>query len=370
MARILILGGYGFTGALLARHLLAQSGAEIVLAGRNLEKAGRYAGQLNAAFEGGRVSAVRADAADAQSLAAALRDTDFLLVAAPAARHARTVARAALDAGVDYLDVQFSADKLAVLRSLAPEIKRAGRCFITEAGFHPGLAAALVRYAALHLDRLDTAVICSYLNMGKSLPYSEALDELMEVFRDYQGQVFRHGRWTKPRSYAMRNVDFGGEIGVRRCFSMFLEELKDLPGTYPDLQEVGFYMAGTHWFVDWVISPLAMALLKVAPRRSVRPMGRLVWWGMKTFPGPPHAVVVQIEAGGGHNGRPAVFEAAVSHPDGYELTAIPVVACLLQYLDGSIRRPGLWMMGHLAEPERLLGDMRRMGVQVRTAVRP
>lgn len=39
MTKILILGGYGYTGRLLARHLLEQSKAQIILAGRSLEKA-------------------------------------------------------------------------------------------------------------------------------------------------------------------------------------------------------------------------------------------------------------------------------------------------------------------------------------------
>jgi hypothetical protein len=40
---------------------------------------------------------------------------------------------------------------------------------------------------------------------------------------------------------------------------------------------------------------------------------------------------------------------------------------LLQYLEGSGRRPGLWMMGHLAEPVRLMKDMEKMGVLVQTS---
>ena len=41
---------------------------------------------------------------------------------------------------------------------------------------------------------------------------------------------------------------------------------------------------------------------------------------------------------------------------------------LLQYLEGSAKRPGLWMMGHLAEPVRLMIDMEKMGIKVTTAV--
>ncbi|MDD5169801.1 MAG: saccharopine dehydrogenase NADP-binding domain-containing protein, partial [Syntrophales bacterium] len=231
MARILILGGYGLTGRLLARHLLEQSDVEIVLASRHLWKAQTYADELNREFIGRHVFALYADAAVGPSLHEALQDVDLLLVAAPATQHAETVIHAALESGVDYLDVQISARKLALLKSLAPQIERAGRCFITEAGFHPGLPAAMVRYAASHLDRMESAITAGYLNMGPTLPYTEAVDELMEFFKDFQGQVYKNGQWTKSGMHDIdiRKVAFGGAVGVRRCFSMFFEELRPLP---------------------------------------------------------------------------------------------------------------------------------------------
>jgi len=54
----------------------------------------------------------------------------------------------------------------------------------------------------------------------------------------------------------------------------------------------------------------------------------------------------------------------LSHPDGYVLTAVPSVACLLQYLDGTIKKPGLWLQANLVEPTRLLQDIPKMGVTV------
>lgn len=367
MADILILGGYGYTGKPLARHLLAWSNAGVVLGGRHIEKARALADQLNAEFTGQRVSAIYVDAADRQSLDSALSSVDLIVVAAPTTHHAENVVHAALDCRVDYLDVQLGSRKLALLQSLASEIERRGLCFITEAGFHPGLPSAMVRYAAAHLDRLDTALTAGYLNMGGSLPYTDAVDELMELFQEYQAQVYKEGKWTKASSYELRKIDFGAGIGERQCYSMFFEELRKLPELYPSLKEVGFYISSTHWMVDWVIYPLAMVGLKISPRRLTRPMGRLVWWGMQNLPKPPYQVLLKVEVRGEKGEKPATFEASVCHPDGYELTAIPVAACLLQVLDGSARRPGLWMMGHLAEPVRLFADMQRMGVEVATS---
>lgn len=290
-----------------------------------------------------RAAAVYADAADAESLRTAFRDQTLVVVAAPTTAYAEIVVHAALETGVDYLDVQLGAKKFALLQSLAGEIERAGRCFITEAGFHPGLPAALVRYAAAHLDTIESADTAGYLNMGKDLPYTEAVDELIESFKGYQAQVYKNSQWTKASSFEMRKIDFGSDIGRKRCFSMFFEELRSLPKIYPSLKEVGFYISETHWMTDLVIMPITWIWLKIMPH-AVRPIGKFLWWGMGTFHKPPYRVELQVQASGLNDGQPARVQASVSHPDGYELTAIPVVATLLQYLVGSARKPGLWMM--------------------------
>jgi saccharopine dehydrogenase (NAD+, L-lysine-forming) len=313
------------------------------------------------------VNTSHADADDAASLQAAFEGQDLILVASPTTAQAETVIRTALDSGADYLDVQLGAAKYALLQSLEGEIRKAGRCFITEAGFHPGLPAALVRYAATRLEVLEKVVTVGYLNFSGNVPYTEAVDELVGLFREFQAQVYRDGNWTKSKSFETRKFDLGSDIGRRLCYSMFFEELRPLPGMYPSLRELGFYISESHWMTDWVVYPLAWMWLKVAPR-SLRPIGRLLWWSMNTFHRPPNRVEIQVQASGLLQDRKVELRASVSHPDGYELTASPVVAALLQYLDGSARKPGLWMMGHLAEPVRLMEDMKKLGAQVTTEV--
>jgi hypothetical protein len=55
----------------------------------------------------------------------------------------------------------------------------------------------------------------------------------------------------------------------------------------------------------------------------------------------------------------------LEHKDEYLLTAAPTVACLLQYLDGSIRKPGLWFQANVVEPNRFFEDMARMGLPLK-----
>jgi len=361
MSTILILGGYGATGRLLTKHLLAQTDHELIVAGRNPEKAQAFVDSLRDQ----RVAARQVDATDSASLKQALQRVDFLLVAAPTTHHAETVVCAALDAGVDYLDVQYSDLKLDALRAHEKEINEKLLCFVTEAGYHPGLPSAMIRYAASKLDCIESARTAGYLNMG-NLQYTEAVDELMEGFIHYQAQVYKNGAWTKPSSWDMRKFDFGEEVGTKTCYSMFFEELRCIPEMYPTLKDTGFYISGWNLLADLLITPIVMVALKLAPRLSIRPMGKLMWWAINRSK-PPYRVVLKVEATGQLNGRQAQVDARIEHEDGYELTAIPVVAFLLQY--NQIRQPGLHMMGHLAEPNCLFNDMERMGVRVTTSIR-
>ena len=365
----LILGGYGNTGRLISRLLLQETGVRLVIAGRNIERAKETAAGFNRDFPGERVMPAYADASDIASLRSVFQGIDLVVVASSTVKYTRQVAQTALEENLDYLDVLFSTKKVAVLKSMSTEIEIACRCFITDGGFHPGLPAALVRFAALGFDRLEKAQVGSVIKQDwKSLAVEGAtMDEPLEELNDFQMVLYKEGQWRKASLVSTADylkMDFGREFGMQLCAPMFLEEMRLLPSLYPSLQETGFFVGGFNWFVDWVVMPLALGVLKISPRRTLRPMGSLMRWGLNTFSKPPYATMLKVEASGMKDGIARTRQVTLYHPDGYVFTAVPVVACLLQYLDGLFKKPGLWTQALIVDPTRLMKDMERLGIEV------
>lgn len=367
--KIVILGGYGNTGSLIAKYLLQETNCAIVVAGRNKAKVERFASALSGQFPSRRISGAFADAAEVNSLKQAFANANLAIIASSTTRFTKEIASAALASRCDYFDIQFSKAKIDYLKSLENDIRSAGLCFITDGGFHPGLPAVMIRHIAEKFDRLQIARVGSVIKINwRDLSLGDdTFAELIEFMNDFSGSVFQKGKWQKVRGLGMFDtiwMDFGEPFGRSYCVPMPIEEINSLPAMYPSLQDTGFYVGGFNWFVDWLVFPAIWPLYKWFGKSSIKPLGKVLGWGLKNFSKPPFGTRLKVEAAGMKNGKALSRNLILSHADGYVFTAIPVVATLLQYLDGSGRKPGVWTQAHFCEPKRMLRDMQRMGIEM------
>ncbi len=366
--RILILGGYGITGTLISRLLLQYTGIDLIIAGRDLLKADALAVKLNREFDCRRVSGISADASDYNKLIQAFKGCDFVLVASSTAKYADTVVRAALTCDMDYLDINFSSSKLNTVKSYSDDIIDSGRCFITDGGFHPGMAAVLIRYASGFFDKMESAIVSSLIkiNWNNYKPARATSIELLEEACNFDTRFFKDGCWYKPKYYEkdiMRKTNFGYPFGVQNTYAMFLGELEAVPDMFPSLKETGFYAGGFNRFVDYFILPGAVISIKTFPG-SINLWANLTEWGMVRFSKPPYKTILKLEAKGEKDNHPVQVEITLAHKDGYAFTAMPVAACIMQYLDSIANKSGLHFMAHIVEPGKMIEDLKMMGVEV------
>ncbi len=367
--RMLIIGGSGNTGIKIAELLLKHTESRVTLAARNEDKLVGATATLGERLSTDKVSWTRVDASDVDSLNQAFSEADFVVSAASTAQYTREIAEAAIQARIDYLDVQYSNIKVKILKSMIDEIKESGCCFISEGGFHPGLPAALVRYADTQMDELESAITAGVISSDWSnYSVTEATKvELIQELTDYELLFLKNGSWENPGFWSMRDfpsIDFGEPAGKRMCTPIFFEELRDLPGQIPSLKNTGFYIAGFGWFADYIVMPVVFLMMKFFPNVMAKPMGSLFVWAWKTSSKPPYYTMMKLEAAGKKDGQESEIVVTLQHEDAYWFTVIPVLACLFQYLDGTIRKPGLHWMGQLVEPVRLMEDMKNLGIAI------
>jgi len=361
---IFVLGGYGGTGREVCRKLLETTTSPLIIAGRDLDKARTLSAGFVLEFPKRKISAVYADASKYESLLKAFGGVTLIIDATTATGDVLNVARAAIEVGADYLDFHFEQNVVVKLESIRKEIEQSNRCFITQAGFHPGLPAALVRYASIQFGEMTKANIGMCMNTKIEKP--ESIYELVDMLSDYKVDIFKKGIWKRAGWADFASFNFGEDFGWKTCYPIQMAEMLILPKMFPQLKETGVYVAGFNWFIDYFVFPFAFLLCAIKKGFGRRLLARLLTFGFNKIPSRGKGVSFVLEASGAKAGKSANFRILLHHDDAYAFTAIPVVILVRQYLDGTIKQPGLWLMGHIVEPRRLLKDMAAMGVIVHT----
>lgn len=204
--RVLIVGGYGVFGSLIA-ELLLRDEHEVWIAGRNRAKAEAAAARL-----GGRALVVDISRDPAPVLDAA---PEIVVDAAGPFQdygpQPYRLARLCIENGIDYLDISDDAGFTAGIAALDAEARQAGRRVLSGASSVPGLSSSAVRALAAGLDEIsliETAILPgNRAPRGRSVMAS-ILGQVGRSFCIWRGKAWREATgWSGRRDYLLDSGD-------------------------------------------------------------------------------------------------------------------------------------------------------------------
>ena len=153
--RAIVLGGAGGMGQGVARDLIKQGSVTAVVIGDLYPDPERLAPKLR---DSEKVTLVKMDVNDHQGMVNAFKETDVIInCAGPFYKTAVPVARAAVEAQVNYIDIcdDYEGTEILFKSDIDQLAKEAGITVLTGMGSDPGTNNVLVKWYADRLDRVD-----------------------------------------------------------------------------------------------------------------------------------------------------------------------------------------------------------------------
>jgi hypothetical protein len=264
---VTVFGGYGVFGGHVARALAA-AGLPVRIAGRDAERAARFASDLGPGHEG-----IAADLHDPASCARALTGVRVAVCCAgPFSSLPLVLPEACLAAGVHYVDIADDRAWSARLRGLGERFQERGLTAAVGCSSLPGISGALAILAAERLPAVDRVRVTIFI--GNRNPKGEAavLSAAAQLGRTFPAP---QGPLTGLRSREL--VDLPLPFGRRTVLDFESPELDlfpDLLGARIVRVKVGFEsrLATTSMAILSCLGPR----LGTAATRAVAPLARLL----------------------------------------------------------------------------------------------
>jgi hypothetical protein len=348
--KIVVLGGYGNFGAVIAEQLAADRAFEVVVAGRDAAKAAACAERIGA----------RACAIDSNDpcLVERLRTYSADLVistAGPFQGQDYRVAHAALSSGAHYIDIADGRAFVCGIVSLDRPAREARRLVVSGASSVPALSSAVVDHLARDFQALKT------IDVGISASERAPGRATIEAVLGYCGKPFsqwRGGRWVAAHGWQrMRRHEFTHPPMRRWLADCDVPDLELLPARHPGVSDVRF-VAGVEllvaqaglWLLSWAVRS---GMVRDASRHSV-PLARAAHL-LERFGTGRSAMFVRV-AGIGSDGLPRerTWELRARNNEGIRVPCMAAVALARKLTRGVLPLGATPCVGLISLEEYLL----------------
>jgi lysine 6-dehydrogenase len=355
--RIVVLGGCGDMGSHVVQDLLQTSEAEVVIADYRVEVAKEMASKL-----GERAKAAFVDATDPASLRKVLEGANAAVgCIGPFYKFAFPLAKAALEAGVNYVDICDDYSPVESILALDEPARQAGITIITGLGWTPGITNILARHASRQLDEVEEINIA----WTGSASDSKGLAVIMHVFYASTGEVpsWIDGKLVKVKaSSGKETVEFPAPLGKVKVSHCGHPE----PITIPRYIKAKTVTLKGALIPDWnnkILEVFAALKLIDTPAKMER-MAKLIHSIEGIFRvGGIACSGAKVTVKGRKNGQPKTISYGVADRMG-RLTGIPASIGAQWLAKGLIPQKGAFAPEGCIEPEPFLEELAKRGIKI------
>ncbi|GIV25511.1 MAG: saccharopine dehydrogenase [Bacteroidia bacterium] len=300
---------------------------------------------------------------------------------------------ACLEAGVDYLDTaSYEPPNVPLYEyryqwAYQEKYQQAGLMAVLGIGFDPGVTNAFVAYAAKHLfDEIHylDIVDCNAGQHGRPFATNFNLEiNLREITQP--GRYYENGQLVEvPPLSISQDVRFP-EIGVRKAYLIFHEELESLVKHFPTIRRARFWMTFSDSYLMHLRAFINAGLTRIDPvdyeGHPVVPIKFL----QKLLPDPASLapdykgwVSIGVQLRGIYQGQPrtAYIYTNIRHEWAYQdcgaqavayTAGVPPAVAAELMLTGVWKRPGVWNVEQL-DPDPLLERLPAAGLPWKVVV--
>ena len=384
MSRVLIIGAGG-VGRVVA-HKCAQLPdvfSDICLASRTQSKCDQIASELNCPIQ---TAALNADeVGQTVNLIKRFRPDLVINVALPYQDLA--IMDACLEADVDYLDTaNYEPPDEARFEykwqwAYQEKFKKAGRMALLGSGFDPGVTNVFCAYAQKHLfDEIEQVDILDCNAGDHGYPFATNFNPEINIREVTSiGRYWEEGDWKEtPPLSVKRDFDFP-EVGVRRAYLMYHEELESLALHLKGLKRIRFWMTFGESYLTHLrvlenvgmtgIKPVEFQGQQIVPLQFLKAL----------LPDPASlgprtkgktCIGCLIDGSKGGKRRRVFIYNVCDHQACYEevksqavsyTTGVPAMIGAKQILSGQWREPGVFNMEQL-DPDPFMTDLNACGL--------
>lgn len=385
MAKVLIIGAGGVSNVVVHKCAqLPEVFSEIVLASRTEAKCKAIAAQVTRP-----VKTAQVDADDVAQLVALINaEKPDLVINVALPYQDLTIMDACLETGVDYLDTA-NYEPLDTAKfeyswqwAYQDKFKNAGLTALLGSGFDPGVTNVYTAYLKKHyFDEIHYLDIIDCNAGDHGLLFATNFNPEINIREvTAKGRYWENGNWVETDPLSVNQVfDFPADIGPKKIYMMYHEELESLVKHFPEIKRARFWMTFSDNYLKHLevlgnvgmtgIEPVMFEGREIVPLQFLK---ALLPDPASLGPLTKGKTCIGCFAQGIKDGQPkAMFIYNVcDHEECYRevksqaisyTTGVPAMIGAKMILEGKWKQPGVWNMEQ-QDPDPFMDDLNKYGL--------